>query len=65
MPMFGQIEATFSMIESSTRIDAVFFSVAITTPFDASLFFSIIVEIWVRTESKKKKSVIQGFQEGS
>ena len=35
MPMLGQIVATFSMTESSIRIDDVFFSVAITMPFVA------------------------------
>lgn len=35
MPMLGQIVATFSITESSIRIDDVFFSVAITMPFVA------------------------------
>jgi len=33
--MLGQIVATFSITESSIRIDEVFFSVAITIPFVA------------------------------
>lgn len=36
MPMLGQMEATFSIIVSSTRIEAVFFSVAMTTPLVAN-----------------------------
>jgi hypothetical protein len=35
IPMLGQIVATFSMTESSIRIDEVFFSVAMTIPFVA------------------------------
>ena len=35
IPMFGQITATRSIIESSTRMEEDFFSVAITIPFDA------------------------------
>ena len=35
IPMFGQITATRSIIESSTRMEDDFFSVAITIPFDA------------------------------
>lgn len=35
IPMLGQITATLSTTESSMRIEEVFFSVAITMPFDA------------------------------
>ena len=35
IPMFGQITATRSIIESSTRMEEDFFSVAITIPFEA------------------------------
>jgi len=35
IPMFGQITAIRSIIESSTRMEEDFFSVAITIPFDA------------------------------
>lgn len=35
MPMFGQMTAIRSIMESSTRIEEDFFSVAITIPFDA------------------------------
>jgi hypothetical protein len=34
-PILGQITATFSIIESSIRIEDDFFSVAITIPLDA------------------------------
>ena len=36
IPMFGQMTATFSMTESSMRMDEDFFSVAMTMPLDAS-----------------------------
>ena len=39
--MFGQITATFSITESSIRIEDVFFSVAITMPFVAIELFSL------------------------
>lgn len=35
MPIFGQMTATLSIIESSMRIEEDFFSVAITMPLEA------------------------------
>lgn len=46
-PMFGHTTATFSIIESSMRIDEDFFSVAITMPFEAGTISYEIVHFRV------------------